>query len=408
MEGTVQYEGSGDVFFAFYNGDQQLTEMPKKDNSEGLGFEKAVCDKGASVEWDSNKWAPLVVNLSETKTKCTLYFSKMYNLKEYIENLAEEDTTTLAYDDTSEKNLRYIGASPNNYIDIGDRDSNGDPILWRIIGVMNNMTVINEDDSESTGQSLIKIIRADTLEDGFSWDSSASGVNSGWGVNEWSQADIMTTLNTEAYWSKESGQCYSSYNDEQTACNFSSTGLTPEVKEKLAKVRWNTGTFEKYNTSDWLVNATYKAERSNHNGKEQCASSGGSWCNDDVERTTTWDGYIGLMYPSDYGYAVGGSVRSECLAKSMFKWTESSPSCKGNDWLRDSYNTQWTITPAPDSESAFYAFRVSSSGHLMTDSIAYGSAVRPVAYLKSTIKIQEKSDNDYGSESNPFVLEGVS
>ncbi len=399
MEGTVQYEGSGDVFFAFYNGDEQLSTMPKKDNPDGLVFDYAECSNGASVEWNSDKWAPLVVNLSETKTKCTLYFSKMYNLKEYIENLAEEDTTTLAYDDTSEKNLRYIGASPKNYIDIGDRDSSGKPILWRIIGVMNNVTVINEDGSASSGQSLVKIIRADSIRN-WSWDSSADGVNNGFGVNEWSQADIMTTLNTGAYWSKTSGQCYSSSGNIQKACDFSSTGLTSSVKDRLAKVRWNTGTFATYNNSEWLANATYKAERSNHNGKEQCASSGGSWCNDDVERTTTWDDYIGLMYPSDYGYAVGGSVRSECLGKTMYNWYGSSPDCKGNDWLYDSSNYQWTITPVPYSSLADRVFYVSSLGRVDYSDASSAYAVRPVAYLRSSTQIVVGD----GTKENPHTL----
>ena len=399
MEGTVQYEGSGDVFFAFYNGDQQLTEMPKKDNSEGLGFEKAVCDKGASVEWDSNKWAPLVVNLSETKTKCTLYFSKMYNLKEYIENLAEEDTTTLAYDDTSEKNLRYIGASPNNYIDIGDSG------LWRIIGVMNNVPVV-EDGGTTHLESLIKIIRADSIGK-WSWDTSASTVNSGCGVNEWSQADLMTTLNRGAYWSKTSGQCYNWSKNSQTACDFSSTGLTPEVKDKLVKVRWNTGTLD---TKSWTSLITpsymYQGERSDNHAKKFCSS--GSWCTDDVERTTTWDGFIGLMYPSDYGYAVGGDVRNSCLAKTMYNWNESTPDCKGNDWLYDSSNYQWTITPVPLSSRALSVFYVYSGGYVDSNDAHYARAVRPTAYLDSNIRIQEKADSDYGSDTNPFVLEGVS
>ncbi len=398
MEGTVQYEGSGDVFFAFYKGDEQLSTMPQKDNPEGLGFEKAECTKGASVEWNSNKWAPLVVNLSETKTKCTLYFSKMYNLKEYIENLAEEDTTTLAYDDTSEQNLRYIGASPNNYIDIGDKETSGNPILWRIIGVMNNMTVINEDDSESTGQSLIKIIRADSIGK-WSWDSSASGVNAGYGVNEWSQADLMTTLNSGAYWSKTSEQCYSSSSDKQTACDFSSIGLTKEVRNKLAKVRWNTGTFgEVYDNSKITASYMYQGERSDNHGKKFCSS--GNSCNDGVPRTTTWDGFIGLMYPSDYGYAVGGSVRNECLAKTMYKWDESSPDCKGNDWLYDSSNYQWTITPVPNSLNANHVFGVYSSGYVYSSTASSARAVRPVAYLRSDTQIVVGE----GTKENPHTL----
>ncbi len=317
-----------------------------------------------------------------------------------IAKLADEDITNLSYDETEENNLRYIGATPNNYIDIGDRDSSGGKILWRIIGVMNNMTVINEDDSETTGQSLVKIIRADSIGN-WSWDSSAKSVNGGYGVNEWSQADLMTTLNTGAYWKKTSGQCYAGYSDAKVTCDFSSIGLTPTTKENIAKVKWNTGTFKSYDTSEWIANTTYKAERSEHNGKEICENNGGGdSCNDEVERKTTWDGFIGLMYPSDYGYAVGGSVRSECLTKTMYNWDESSTDCKGNDWLYDSSNYQWTITPVPVSSSALYVFYVRSDGRVGSDG-AYGAyAVRSVAYLTPGTQIVVGK----GTKDSPHTL----
>ena len=400
MEGTVRYEGSGDVFFAFYKGDEQLSTMPKKDNPDGLGFDYAECSNGASVEWNSNKWAPTVVNLSESKTKCTLYFS--VGAKDYsqIEDLMKNNPTMVDYDDTGDWNLRYIGASPKNYIDIGDKETNGNKILWRIIGVMNNVPVV--DDGNATHQeSLVKIIRADSIGL-WSWDSSASGINSRYGVNEWSQADLMTTLNSGAYWNKTSGQCYNNYNDAKTTCDFSSTGLTESVKGKLVKVRWNTGTMpDEYssNTSKITASYMYQGERSDNHGKKFC-SSGGSDCNDKVDRTTTWDGFIGLMYPSDYGYAVGGDVRNSCLAKSMYSWNESSPDCKGNDWLRDSSNYQWTITPVPLSSLASGVFFVTSGGYVYYGDATDAYAVRPVAYLRSNTQIVVGE----GTKDSPHTL----
>ena len=71
------------------------------------------------------------------------------------------------YDDTDDRNLRYVGESPNNYIDIGDRDGDGQPILWRIIGVMKNVTNAETNKQED----LIKIIRADNIGQ-YSWDYS--------------------------------------------------------------------------------------------------------------------------------------------------------------------------------------------------------------------------------------------
>ncbi len=395
----MNYEGSGDIFLTFYNGNTVLENMPTKNNPDNLGFERAECDKGASISWDYQNWGIIITNLKESKTKCKVYFSS--NLaNDYLIKLAEKDTTYLTYDYTNDANLRYIFSTPKNYIDIGDRETNGNKILWRIIGVMNNMTIINEDGSENTGQSLVKIIRADNIGR-WSWDSSADEVNRGYGVNEWSEADLMTTLNFGAYWNKESGQCYSGENNKQTACDFSSIGLTPGVKDKLVKVRWNTGTLgEEYNTNNIKVNYMYQAERSENNGKKFC--SGGNYCNDKVERKTTWDGYIGLIYPSDYGYAVGDK---SCLDKTMSKWSESSPNCKGNGWLIDDTGYQWTITSVSYGVNACYVFYVASSGFVEIDGTKYNYYVHPVAYLKPFVKIKTNSASDYGSKTNPFELE---
>ncbi len=434
----MQYEGSGDVFFTFYKGDTILDTMPTKDDTE-LTFERAECDKGASIVWNFKKWEPMITNLKESKTKCKLYFAQNV-ANDYFERLAEKDTATLAYDDTNDKNLRYIGKEVNNYIDIGDRysgdvyrgymyennknfyrkfstlsscssdsvyhyncekiHSSGEPILWRIIGVMNDISVLY-DNKLINLENLVKIIRAEDIGE-WTWDSSRTGINSGYGINEWSQADIMTTLNYETYWSKTSGQCYDGSRDSQTSCDFINNGFSESAKEKLAKIRWNTGTFSSNNNAGWFPNAAYQAERSSNNGKGKCNDTYD--CNDKVERTTTWDGYIGLMYPSDYGYAVGGDVRNSCLATSMHDWGYKRTDCRDNDWLYPG-KSQWLITPIPYSIYAFYVFNLVSDGSIDHESAFNKRYVYPTAYLKSSIKIKESSASDYGSSGNPFVIE---
>ena len=52
--------------------------MPAKGNSDGLVFIDGECDNDATIEWDSEKWAPTVLNLTKSKTKCTLYFNDKY------------------------------------------------------------------------------------------------------------------------------------------------------------------------------------------------------------------------------------------------------------------------------------------------------------------------------------------
>ena len=109
------------------------------------------------------------------------------------------------------------------------------------------------------------------------------------------------------------------------------------------------------------------------------------------------------MYPSDFGYAVGGSVRETCLGKSMDSY--NGDSCYTNDWLKQSSHT-WTMTPLPTSNSAYVAFYVNSAGVVLGSYLLYADEVMPVVYLKSTIKILENihPDKEYGSQENPYIV----
>ncbi len=78
MKGKVDYFGNSDIYFAFYKGNEKVEEMPSKENSDGLVFIDGECDNDATIEWDSEKWAPTVLNLTKSKTKCTLYFNDKY------------------------------------------------------------------------------------------------------------------------------------------------------------------------------------------------------------------------------------------------------------------------------------------------------------------------------------------
>ena len=123
MNGKVDYFGNSDVYFAFYNGNEKLDSMPEKDNNEDLAFDHGECDNGASIVWDNEAWAPLVKNLSKSKTKCTLYFGKPIELGKDIlpvesgdglYKVTHNDLTELGQEWNKDE-YRYAGANPNNY-----------------------------------------------------------------------------------------------------------------------------------------------------------------------------------------------------------------------------------------------------------------------------------------------------
>ena len=119
-----------------------------------------------------------------------------------------------------------------------------------------------------------------------------------------------------------------------------------------------------------------------------------------MERTTTWEGYVGLIYPSDYGYAVGGEARTNCLANTNLD-DYGTNNCYTNDWLYNKTSTdQWTMSQYASSSDACFGFLVSSVGLVSLNSDSFGFVVRPALFLKSNVGIS----GGEGSSTNPYVL----
>ena len=307
-ETTVEPFIKNDYFIASYIDGEWSNEIPGK--NDGYAVDKIVCDNGATGTWDNEEWGINIRNATQ-KIKCSVYFIKMKTVVKKITTLAVTDSTNFATDDPY-NNIRYIGANPNNYVyfNCSDYNNQSDSTCekWRIIGVFKNMTK-----SDGTKEDLVKIIRDDSIGN-YSWDSSDRSTNSGAGVNDWTNADAMKLLNSgydsetvggSLYWNAKSGTCYYSYNNATTSCDFTSTGLKNDLtRNAIESVVWNLGGTASYTSaSNGLARHWYRYERGT------TVYSG---------RPTTWTGKVGLMYPSDYGYATsGGSTtnRAACLAK---------------------------------------------------------------------------------------------
>ena len=298
-----------------------------------------------------------------------------YGMKatEYITNLLEYDGEGLKKDNTPDQNIRYYGSNPNNYVRFNNE-------LWRIIGVFGNN---------------VKLIRSESLAD-LSWDSSASSVNGGWGVNEWSQADLQVYLN-KMYYGGTEVTCYGGTNNQTTTCPTNTIDETS--KSLIDNHTWNTGapnhntlyndTTESYDTVEF-----YKAERGNETGK---ICNGGDYCNDTVTRKTEWTGYIGLPYVTDWAYA---SSESDCNTKID---KSSTYKCKNNNWMHygSTYNdVTWVMSPYANPGDASNVWFVSGDGLAGNDCAASPRSAFPTIYLKSNILIESGN----GTSSDPYVL----
>ena len=283
-------------------------------------------------------------------------------------------------------NIRYYGASPNNYIyfNCSDYNNQSDTTCekWRIIGVFGNQ---------------VKIMRNEQIGK-YSWDTSASGVNSGYGENEWPQADVMKLLNPgyenetvggSLYYNKGSGTCYSGKNNATKSCDFTSSGIKNDAtRSKIAEVTWNLGG---WNDNKIYSNQIYGYER----GTEVYSG-----------RSTTWPGKVALPYPSDYGYATDFNKCSKNLLD--YGGVLTSNDCGKNDWMypiitNSDVTTGWLLTHNSDNASG--AWIVYSSGYVGNSStvgnVYSARGVAPVLYLSSDETIV---DGTTGSQDNPYKL----
>ena len=327
------------------------------------------------------------------------------SLIETIQDLKKSSSIDLEYDETEDNNLRYVGANPNNFVEFNNE-------LWRIIGVMNNIET-------SSGQmkSLLKIRRTESLGN-YSWDSSSrtGNYNGGSGINQWGPsgtyegADLMRELNTDYLGNVTvgiSGTWYSNVDNGQIDVKPSST-INQSSQEMIETVVWNlgspsndNGTFYESSGGNIMADVLYTRERASTNGKI-CTS--GIFCDDEVTRTSSWMGKVGLIYPSDYSFSTSGgsmTTRETCLSTSMFDWDDSGVSdCKNNSWIYNSSLYQWTLSPYAFSSNANLVLSVGSNGGTVVNMACTTYSIFPVVFLKSNVNV---TDGD-GTQDNPYKL----
>ena len=259
---------------------------------------------------------------------------------------------------------RYYGANPNNYIclDMDNQSTCPDRSLYRIIGSIYE---------ENAGKNLIKVIKATPITDGttslFSWDYTSSGSYK----NNWPTSTLMTLLNSGAWWSNNSGSYYNN-STTATTVNFTDKGLTETVQKMINESLYYLG--------GWNTSARKSTEMYSH---ERGTITRGN--------TLSWVGKVGLMYPSDYGYAAG----NDCATNTNLNGYNSS--CYTKDWLYNSSNWQWLMSPYSDNSN--YAWGVNASSNVASNITNKPGLVSPVFYLTFDVSITGGT----GTSSDPYL-----
>ncbi len=234
--------------------------------------------------------------------------------------------------------------------------------LWRIIGLV-NVLVPKEDGSREVEQRL-KIMRNEDIGK-YTWDDDS---------NVWAQSTLMTYLN---------GDYYNGVGEKS---------LTDEVSKEMIdeNIIWNIA--GSYHTSEASVHNWYDYERGTDSYNHQPTE----WKKEDGNNFHS----IGLIYPSDYGFAASGGTtdREVCLTVPLAHWNAewNAEECLSTTWFND--NHIWTITQRSDSARAF---QMNIDQPLGFNDVTIKNIVVPVVYLKKNVKITGGN----GEHDNPYTLE---
>ena len=269
--------------------------------------------------------------------------------------------TTTDYD---AGNIRYYGASPNNYIYFNCSDYSNQTSdtceLWRIIGLFDGK---------------VKIIR-NTVIGSYSWDYDYNNdLSSTTYDNDWSTSTLQKLLNDKYY--NNINTTY--YNNSSTgkAVNFNTdgTGIKNNTsRNMISEVIWKLGGWD---TSQVYSNQFYSYERG------ETVYTG---------RPIIWTGKIALAYPSDYGYAADLGSCTQAL--------NSYNNCTSVNWMKSILAGNILLTSHSSHPAGVWAvestMNVSNASYYSY--VAIG--VAPVLYLVSELGIESGT----GTSTDPYRL----
>ena len=306
------------------------------------GYTKSItnCDGITGGTWDYKINGIIIDNISKTNSSCNITFTPKTPSNEKLLTTIVNNKAT-----RNENGKRYQGKNPGNYIWFNDE-------LWRIIG---NIPVCLTSGCAST-ENRVKIIRNDSI-----------GAIIYGGNSTWMGSNIQNLLN-KCYLGKTSScddYCHSSASTG--TCDYSSDGIdTSDFYGKMVEdVYFNVGAGD------------YKFKTASNYYTQEIATH------------TTSTSKIGLMYASDWGYAIKGFT-------GVLGGDGSPENLSDKNWLF-SNGFEWTMS-ACDSTIPLAVY---SYGFLHDpDTAGFGYSIRPVLYLKSNVYVVSGN----GSKVEPYRI----
>ena len=311
------------------------------------GYTKSVtnCKGTNSTIWNSKLNGIEVSNWNDF-VKCDIEFTqKTPSSSELLTTIVNNNGTSTTH------GIRYQGTDPNNYVWYNDE-------LWRIIG---NIPVCLTSGCSST-ENRVKLIRNDIIGS-FLYDKNMFNTTNQF---TWLNTNIQNLLN-KCYLGKTSScddYCYAG-TDTIGMCNYSLIGID-----------------EDSNYGKMVENVYYYigfGDKAFHTADDQYDL--------EINRYSSSLSKIGLMYASDFGYAVEGYSGIIGYGGTIEQYTQKN-------WLFMCEN-EWLIGAYSDTIQLWI-----SNGYLSSNVANVNYATRPVLYLKPDVYVVSGT----GTQVDPYRI----
>ena len=377
---SKNYSYDGDVVLSVYVDDKSVSEAPSKG-----AYDVSVDCKGTGKGiWNYEEWGAVITGF-QSGEKCDVNFKTRTYFSDYIIAKSETESTikhitqasTIQTGSNATEEYRYVGdsGSVNNWVYFGCDSNCTEDNLYRIIGV-----IPTQKEENGFYENRVKLIKATEyqenesgyLKDGYGYDWNTDG------TNNWEYSKTQINVLNGVYWKSLSK--YQKYID-QTVWYLGAVG--------------NGVNDNSY--ASLTVKQFYQYERGNIK-----AGSGGS---------LKYTDYIGLMYPSDYGFSISSNYWNAAIDSNYSAYLSN------NAWLYQSYlltRPEWLITPDGGAMDSTYnstlAYTIHRSSNptlyieplyrhwVSADSTGY---IRPTFNLKASVMYKSGD----GTSSNPYRIE---
>ncbi len=382
FQGVVTVEAStskADInIVKVYANNEEVGNIPKKEEGLILDTEKSSCTNNAKPIWDNNDWSLKVQSLSTSGTDCNLYFTKSAS-SEILSNVtinegtpdfsqvATTDEGVYKAEDDDGDTYYFRGAVTNNYVKFANK-------FWRIIRINGDGTIrLIYQGTSATSTGTNAQIGTSAFVSGYSNNNMYVGFKytSGQVHGTGTKSTILGVLET---WYNNNLADYASKLD--TNAGFCGD-RTPSTSETEINNQGGTGTTQTY-YGGYIRLDTNKSPILN------CSKE------DLYTMLTSYKGNKSLEYP------IGLITADEV---SMAGGVESS---KNNAYYLYTGQAYRTITPSwfNKGNTSAFVFSVWTDGSIGSYSVDSSYGVRPVINLRQDVKL-----TGTGTMNDPYVVQ---